>query len=450
MARRRESTARTVAALVSILAFGVGLGWATYAGHTTSVFAGVAGVAFLAVMALVVLRSLLEPRAEAAVADAVQASEASAASAASSIDAPPPTRGGGPSVRLEVLDAAPDISQAAHRRAQRVEEGAARALRSMRAPVLVATLLSGAAIFFGETRHVTEAGPLVAGAAWVGCFAFASSKNRVWGSRLVVVGWLVSMLIAGLHGLEHAAHAFEGQRASWGAFAFDAAAVGATALWIRSANRTLGPLGPPRPLLVLWVFDHGAGTHELVRRLFMSWSSQGPTYMLSGPGDPLDTGEMWRSLTGDARRVILETPEEARAAIASLDAAKVGPGYAPASPLRCSDASWKTALHTLIDKSPIVLFDLCRFGPERAGCRYELEALARHLPPSNVVYLVDDTTDLEGLREALAVAWREAGPPGPEVTLRAWHTRPAEAVADIERGLFLLLCEASANADPPT
>ncbi|MCO4769156.1 MAG: hypothetical protein KDA24_03945 [Deltaproteobacteria bacterium] len=229
----------------------------------------------------------------------------------------------------------------------------------------------------------------------------------------------------------------------------------------QGVNRRLRePEGEAQPLLVLWVFDPGASTHDLVQVVWMAWGRLGPIYMLQGPGDDLSDVGFLDVLTRGAGTFLIESEAEIEEAVARIRGQRSGSGYAPVAPLRCANSVWKHMVQAALDENPVVLFDVCRFGAERAGCRYEFELLAAQLPAEQVVFLVDDGTDVPMLEKALAEAWREAAPPGPHVTLRAFRadadTAGLQGLAELlsqeraARGLPGMLHEATVVAQRAT
>ena len=89
--------------------------------------------------------------------------------------------------------------------------------------------------------------------------------------------------------------------------------------------------------------------------------------------------------------------------------------YTPASDLRfpmnsmqCNGAIWKAALDSLLDRADVVLMDLTGFCRENKGCLYEIQRLAESVPLSRLVLVVNDSTDIELVRETVIAAWSSA------------------------------------------
>jgi hypothetical protein len=361
---------------------------------------------------------------------------------------PPPDRTARP-VHIELYDAgrAPPISKQGLARADRLAAQMRKGVRNLRIPgaLLVASSLV-AAVLGGDWPHATESlsrWHVVAGSAAVLGISLAPWPDALvtWAGRGATMGVLGLALLAGLDG------AFligVGEPMAWATAGIQGVAIAVFVGLVIQGKRAKGEPDAGRPLVVLWVFDAGAQTHDVLRRLWLSWSSQSPMLMLSGPGDTLDTNEVAAVLGGGTGRITLQTPDQVAPAVDNALAQRIGGQFAPAEPIRCGDGVWKVALHAFLARDPVVLFDLCRYSSERAGCQYEFDALAQALHPSQVVHLIDYDTDLERLRADLIEAWQWAPGQGP-VTLGVWRTHGA-TVTDVETGLYRMLCEGLAAA----
>jgi hypothetical protein len=63
--------------------------------------------------------------------------------------------------------------------------------------------------------------------------------------------------------------------------------------------------------------------------------------------------------------------------------------------------------------SDVVLMDLRGFSPQNAGVVYEIEELINVVPMERVVFVVDETTDEEFLRQTLQECWERMKPTSP-------------------------------------
>ncbi|MDH3379881.1 MAG: hypothetical protein OEQ39_23405, partial [Gammaproteobacteria bacterium] len=73
----------------------------------------------------------------------------------------------------------------------------------------------------------------------------------------------------------------------------------------------------------------------------------------------------------------------------------------------CYDDTWRLALTTLVKHSDVVMLDLRGFTPANAGCIFELNELVNSTPLARIVLIIDATTDVRFLKEALQAAWSQ-------------------------------------------
>lgn len=158
-------------------------------------------------------------------------------------------------------------------------------------------------------------------------------------------------------------------------------------------------------LLYLWVFAPVSIKNIAENILSPAWHFTGPIQFLRGAEYMAEAGWTIPILTGRADRYVLETPKEVTAALESLATAPNWLGMYPTNTLLCADSVWQLALEGLLADTDAVLMNLCSFSRERRGCTYELGELVDHLPTRCWLLLIDWTTDMDYLQEALAEAW---------------------------------------------
>jgi|SRR5215207_4107900 len=71
----------------------------------------------------------------------------------------------------------------------------------------------------------------------------------------------------------------------------------------------------------------------------------------------------------------------------------------------CYEDTWRMVLSRLVSESDVVLMDLRRFSPQNAGAAYEIEELINVVPLSQVVLIIDDTTNEQFLRQTVQESW---------------------------------------------
>jgi len=67
----------------------------------------------------------------------------------------------------------------------------------------------------------------------------------------------------------------------------------------------------------------------------------------------------------------------------------------------CYEDTWRMVLSRLVRESDAVLMDLRGFTRQNAGCVFEIRELARAVPLSRVVFVIDERTDERLLADTL-------------------------------------------------
>ena len=184
-------------------------------------------------------------------------------------------------------------------------------------------------------------------------------------------------------------------------------AVVAVLLWRRPTRASAR-----RRLLLLRVFGFQARTEALFDRIAEQWRFLGPVQLIAGVDlatRSLDPGDVLAFVGGHLADQYVATPAELPARVAALDVDQDPDGRFRVNELFCHADTWRPALLSLLEVTDTVLMDLRSFSPRSAGCRFELEQLARHIPADRIVLAYDGTTDLGLLARVLEAAWADAG-----------------------------------------
>jgi hypothetical protein len=80
-------------------------------------------------------------------------------------------------------------------------------------------------------------------------------------------------------------------------------------------------------------------------------------------------------------------------------------GIYPFHSILCGDGVWKLAIDSFMAHADLVAMNLCGFSRSNQGCVYELGLLTDRMPTDRVLYLIDDSTDLDFLLETLQQTW---------------------------------------------
>ncbi len=102
---------------------------------------------------------------------------------------------------------------------------------------------------------------------------------------------------------------------------------------------------------------------------------------------------------------IIEDTEELETALADMGALRDRQLRYKARSLQCNDKTWQMALDRLHEKSDVVVMDLCGFSQENRGCVYEIGLLFDRTSFDQVMFLIDERTDLASLEDALQEIW---------------------------------------------
>jgi hypothetical protein len=79
----------------------------------------------------------------------------------------------------------------------------------------------------------------------------------------------------------------------------------------------------------------------------------------------------------------------------------------------CHDDAWQITLSRLVEDSDAVLMDLRGFSLQNSGVAYEIGELINVVSLERVVFVADDTTDEEFLRQTVHHAWEKMRPTSP-------------------------------------
>jgi hypothetical protein len=175
-------------------------------------------------------------------------------------------------------------------------------------------------------------------------------------------------------------------------------------LGIALRRAVAGPRPPRRTLLVLRVFGDTARSEALFDRLAARWRWFGPVTMIAAPdvvARTVDPGDFLRFAAGDIASTFVTTQADLERRLATLDTVPDPDGRYRVNEFCCRDSSWQATVVQLIERADAVVMDLRGYGPQRAGCAFELGELARRCRPEQVVLLVDASTNRARLEPLL-------------------------------------------------
>lgn len=221
------------------------------------------------------------------------------------------------------------------------------------------------------------------------------------------------------------------------------------ALWWarRGAPPALGAL------LMLRVFKPSDRSEVFTDRFLARWRFAAPVWMIAGAdlaGAYMEPDEFFAFLGRRLHEHFIADATEVDVRVRSLDVARDPDARFRVSELFCSNSTWKATVLALMDRAGVVLLDLREYTPERAGTRFELEALLARVPLQRIVVIVDARDDLAPLREQIGAIWRRVAPgaaaPGVPGTAapRLLLVQVGEGSGAEMRGLFTATAAAAA------
>lgn len=160
---------------------------------------------------------------------------------------------------------------------------------------------------------------------------------------------------------------------------------------------------PAPTLLLLRVFGYTARTERLFDQVASRWRLLGPVTMIAAPdvtARTIDAGDYLRWLTGRIDELFVTTRASLDNKLATLDLAPDPDGRFRINEFCCRDSTWQATVVELMLRADAVIMDVRGITTARLGCEFELQQLAKRLPPQRVVLVVDETTDKTVLQAA--------------------------------------------------
>ena len=186
------------------------------------------------------------------------------------------------------------------------------------------------------------------------------------------------------------------------------------------------PYQPPVNLLALRVF--GSPFLDDFLHLTKTWQWLGTTHRLDGPdtagGDLMDVVNY---ITGHIDRSIIETQEELDKHVSTFIHEPDRQLRFPHNSMQCMSDTWMIALQYLLDKADVVIMDFSYLNEKNKGVAYEVGKLLDQFSTSRLVFLINDTTDMDVLQRIINDAWNTRSPESPnrpdaEPRIRCIHT----------------------------
>ena len=159
---------------------------------------------------------------------------------------------------------------------------------------------------------------------------------------------------------------------------------------------------PARTLLLLRVFGYARRTERLFDRIGARWRLLGPVVMIAAPdvaARTINPGDYLRWLTGRLDESFVASSADLAAKVDGLDTGLDPDGRYRVSALCCHDNTWQVTVVRLMRRADVVVMDVRGLTRARRGSGFELEHLAQHYPPQQLVLVSDASTEPEILEE---------------------------------------------------
>lgn len=206
-------------------------------------------------------------------------------------------------------------------------------------------------------------------------------------------------------------------------------------------------------LLLLRVFSLGRRSERLFDALVKHWRHVGGIRLIAGPDlatTTVEPHEFLGFLSGKLARRFIDGPGTLDLRLSETDLEPDPDGRFRVSDFFCYDDTWQMVLSRLADESDAVLMDLRGFSPQNRGVTHEINELVNDVPLGRVVFVVDDTSDEQFLRQTVQEAWDRMRPDSPNrsSTPGQLHLfRFTGSRGDLQR-LLHALCASARTASP--
>jgi hypothetical protein len=181
-------------------------------------------------------------------------------------------------------------------------------------------------------------------------------------------------------------------------------------------NREASSTEKSSELLLLRVFSLGKRSERLFDKLGTHWRYAGSIRLIAGPDlatTTVEPHEFLDFLSGKLARRFIDGPQTLDLRISEMDIEPDQDGRFRVNDFFCHDDTWKMVLSRLVRESDAVLMDLRGFSPQNAGVIFEIDELINVVPLGRVVFIVDDTTDEQFLRQTVQQSWNRMRPTSP-------------------------------------
>ena len=198
-------------------------------------------------------------------------------------------------------------------------------------------------------------------------------------------------------------------------------------------------------LLLLRVFSLGKQSQLMYERITRHWRYRGNIQMISGPDlatSSIEPHEIIDFLSKELKNHYCESVESIERKIQNIDDQVDSDSTYRINEFFCRDNNWKEVLQRLVHSNDVIFMDLRKFGPDFKGCQFEIMSLVNFIPLHKVIFVVNNETKLDFMREIFKKGFEQASAKSPNLN----EAKPIQLYAvkqnnskDIE-GLLTVIC----------
>ncbi len=151
-------------------------------------------------------------------------------------------------------------------------------------------------------------------------------------------------------------------------------------------------------LLLLRVFDRGAGTAGLLGAVAARWRHIGPVRLIGAPDlatSTIEPDEFLAFTSGHLRRLFIDDEATLEGRLTDLEPVPDPDGRYRVEEFFCFETTWQATVESLLAESDLVLMDVRGFDAARLGATHELELLGRERAFDRTLLIIDEHTDTD-------------------------------------------------------
>ena len=191
-------------------------------------------------------------------------------------------------------------------------------------------------------------------------------------------------------------------------------------------------------LLVLRVFSLGKRGECLFDAITKHWRYVGNVRLIAGTDLALSTiapHQFLAFVSGKLNQLFIRNEAAIDRSLAELDTRRDADGRFRINDFFCHVDTWQSVLARLVKSTDVALMDLRSLTQNNAGCVFEIKELLNVVPLGRLVFVVDDTTDKNFLKQTLTESWRELRSDSPNMGLSSSALQPYE-LSSLEHSKF--------------